>query len=91
MKNNRRLILGSVFFALLIFYFGVRVYFVFFHVGSYDGWTGQQQEYGKPALVTRTDPKGPATVLLPGDEFLAINGITLRQDPSITFVVLKIR
>ena len=91
MKNKRRLILGSVFFALLIFYFGVRVYFVFFHVGSYDGWTGQQQEYGKPALVTRTDPKGPATVLLPGDEFLAINGITLRQDPSITFVVLKIR
>ncbi len=83
MKNKRRLILGSLFFALLFFYFGVRVYFVFFHIGSYDGWSGEQQGFDKPPLVTRTDPKGPATVLLPGDEFLAINGITPRQDPSI--------
>ncbi len=59
------------------------MYFVFFHVGSYNGWTGEQQGFNKPALIRRADPKGPATVLQPGDEFLAINGITLRQDPSI--------
>lgn len=83
MKNKRRFILGSVFFALLFFYFGVRVYFVFFHIGSYDGWAGEQRGVDKPAFITRIDPQGPATLLRPGDEFLTINGITLRQDPSI--------
>ncbi len=83
MKNKRRLILGSLFFALLFFYFGVRVYFVFFHVGSYDGWSGEQRGIDQPAIVTRTDPQGPATLLLPGDEILALNGITTRQAPSI--------
>ena len=83
MKNQRRLILGSLFFALLFFYFGVRIYFVFFHVGSYDGWFGEQRGMAAPVLITRTDPNGPATVLQPGDEMLAINGITPKQDPSI--------
>ena len=82
-KNQRRLILGSLFFALMFFYLGVRIYFVFFHVGSYDGWFGEQRGMAAPVLITRTDPNGPATVLQPGDEMLAINGITPKQDPSI--------
>jgi hypothetical protein len=83
MKNKRRLILGSVFFALLFFYFAIRIYFVFFHVGSYDGWYGRQKGPGYPAIITGTDSNGPATVLQAGDEVVAINGITPAQDPGI--------
>ena len=83
MKNKWRFSLGLVFFALLFFYFGVRVYFVYFHVGSYDGWHGEQRGLGEPGIVTSTDPQGPATVLQRGDEILALNNISPRQDPSI--------
>lgn len=83
MKNKRRLILGSVFFALLFVYFAIRVYFVFFHVGSYDGWYGRQKGPGYPAVITGTDSNGPATVLQAGDEVVALNGITPAQDPGI--------
>ncbi|MFN7929640.1 MAG: SpoIIE family protein phosphatase [Blastocatellia bacterium] len=83
MQHRRRFIFGLVIFALLFFYLGVRVYFVFFHVGSYDGWFGEQKGIDKPVLILRTDPNGPATALQAGDEMLAINGITPRQDPSI--------
>ena len=83
LSKHWRFRLGLLFFALLFFYFGVRVYFVFFHVGSYDGWQGEQRSLGEPGIVTKTDPNGPATVLHPGDEVVAINGITPRQDPSI--------
>lgn len=83
MKNQRRFILGLVIFALLFFYFGVRAYFVFFHVGSYDGWTSQQNRNDGRWYITSVDPTGPATVLQVGDEFVAINGITRAQNSNI--------
>ena len=83
LKNKRRLILGSLIFALLFFYLGVRAYFVFVHVGSYDGWTSQQNLSEERWFITAVDPKGPATALQVGDEFLAINGITRAQDANI--------
>ena len=81
MQNKRRLLLGEIFFALLFFYLGVRVYFVFFHVGSYDGWTSKRPD--SRALIIAVDPKGPATAVRINDALLAINGITLAQDLDI--------
>ena len=83
MKDKRRLLLGSLFFALMFFYLCVQAYFSFVHVGSSDGWFGQQKMPGDPVHITGTDPKGPATALQAGDEFLAINGITPAEDPKI--------
>jgi sigma-B regulation protein RsbU (phosphoserine phosphatase) len=83
MKNKWRFSLGLVIFALLFFYLGVRVYFVFIHEGSYDGWTTRQKPEDGRWYITDIDPKGPATALQKGDEFLAINGITRAQDPGI--------
>lgn len=82
MANKRRLLLGALFFALMFFYFGVRCYFLFIHVSSYDGWYGQGTlRYG--VLVTSSDPQGPAKALQKGDEVLSINGVTLAEDPEI--------
>ncbi len=83
MSNKWRFISGLAIYALLFFYLGVRVYFVFFHVESYDGWFGSQAGIGQKIIINRTDPNGPSTVLLPGDEFLSINNITPLQDPTI--------
>ena len=81
--NKRRLLLGILFFALMFFYVGAHAYFVFFHVSSYDGWTGRQKAANEPVRIVSVDPNGPSTALQVGDEFLAINGITLAQDPEI--------
>ncbi len=83
MKNKRRLILGSVFFALLFFYLGLRIYFVFIYAGSYDGWTATRKANDTHPYIVAIDPKGPATALQINDEFLAINGLTLAEDPNI--------
>jgi sigma-B regulation protein RsbU (phosphoserine phosphatase) len=83
MKNKWRFTFGLVIFALLFFYLGVRVYFVFIHESSYDGWTTRQKPEDGRWYITDVDPNGPATALQKGDEFLAINGITRAQDPSI--------
>ncbi len=82
MVNKRRLVLGALFFALMFFYFGVRCYFLFIHVGSYDGWTGQGT-LREGVRVTGTDPHGPATALHKDDEILALNGIAMAVDPEI--------
>ncbi len=52
MKDKRRLLLGSLFFALMFFYLGVQAYFAIVYVGSYDGWFGEQKEPGGPAYIT---------------------------------------
>lgn len=85
MKDKRRLLLGSLFFALMFFYLGVQAYFSFVYVagGSYDGWFGRWEGPGHPVRITGTDREGPATALKAGDEFLAINGITPAEDPEI--------
>ncbi|MEJ7617828.1 MAG: hypothetical protein WKF30_12905 [Pyrinomonadaceae bacterium] len=69
----------------MFFYLGVQAYFAFVYVagGSYDGLFGEQRLPGGPVYITGTDPKGPATALKAGDEFLAINGITPAEDPEI--------
>ncbi len=83
MQQKRRFILGLLIFAALFFYLGVRTYFVFIHEGSYDGWTSRQNRNDGRWYITDVDPKGPATALQVGDEFLAINGITRAQDANI--------
>jgi sigma-B regulation protein RsbU (phosphoserine phosphatase) len=81
--NKRRLVLGILFFALMFFYVGAHAYFLFFHVGSYDGWTANKSSVNAPAIIVSVDPNGPGTALQKGDEFLSINGITSAQDPDI--------
>jgi len=83
MTKRRQFIVGSLFFALMFFYLSVHAFFAFVHVGSSDGWHGQQKAPGEPVYILGTDPQGPATALQPGDQFLAINGITPAQDPEI--------
>lgn len=83
MKDKRRLVLGSLFFASLFFYVFVHFYFAFIFTGSSDGWFGRQNAPGEPIYITGTEPGGPATALQAGDEFLAINGVTPAEDPAI--------
>jgi C-terminal processing protease CtpA/Prc len=35
------------------------------------------------ARIISVDQNGPATELRPGDEFVSINGLTLRDDPKL--------
>jgi len=76
--KRHRLVLGCVFFALMFGQFGVNAYVAMTQLsGSYDGWMAPQ------AQIIEVDQKGPATALRVGDEFISINGLTLRDDPQI--------
>ena len=84
MKDKQRLLLGSLFFALMFFNIGVHAYFAFIYSpGSYAGWQSEQKESENRAYITYVDPNSPASALQAGDEILAINGITPAQDPKI--------
>src|SRR5215470_6297727 len=76
--KRHRLVLGCVFFALMFGQFGVNAYVAMTQLsGSYDGWMAPQ------AQIIEVDQKGPAMALRVGDEFISINGLTLRDDPQI--------
>lgn len=85
MTLRQRHWLGVFFFVLMLGHLGVNAYSAWARLerlgGSYDGWTARLQE--ERAEIVATDPKGPATVLQPGDEFVSINGVTLRDDRNI--------
>ena len=67
----------------MFFYLGVHAYFAFIPFGSSDGWFGEWKGPGHPIRITGVNPNGPATALKAGDEFLAINGITVDEDAEI--------
>jgi phosphoserine phosphatase RsbU/P len=74
MQNNRRLIIGSFIFAVLLVHWIGNTWLGFRPAGSYDGWTGSRTPEGG-AIITAIDQAGPATALQIGDEILAINRI----------------
>lgn len=80
--QKRRLLFGSLFFALMFFYAGAISYFQLTEIGSYSGWGGYSND-GHHFFINRVDPVGPTAALRPGDEILAINGISPAQDFSI--------
>jgi serine phosphatase RsbU (regulator of sigma subunit) len=81
--KRQRLVLGGVFFALMFGQFGVNAYSALTRFsGSYDGWTANSLPDGRGQIVS-VDQNGPATALQVGDEFISINGLTIRDDPDI--------
>jgi serine phosphatase RsbU (regulator of sigma subunit) len=84
--KRQRLVLGCVFFALMFGQFGVNAYSAWLNLmarpASSDGWTARMLQDGR-AEIFSVDQNGPATALQAGDEFVSINGLTLRDDPEI--------
>ena len=87
MTTRQRQWLGAIFFALMFGHLAINVYSTWLRVGqlrgTYDGWTASPTADGH-GRITRIDPQGPAAgVLQVGDEILALNGHTLRDDPQL--------
>jgi serine phosphatase RsbU (regulator of sigma subunit) len=79
-----RVLLGGIVLGLLTAYVGVYIYSITRpKKGSSDGWSGTWDGKGEPR-VNSVDPNGPAANgLQVGDEFIAINGVKIRDDPRI--------
>src|SRR5215471_13556950 len=83
MSKRVRILLGGIVLALLSAYLGVYVYSITLpKKGSSDGWSGTW-DYKSEPRVTSVEPNGPATGLQVGDEFIAINGVIIKDDPRI--------
>jgi phosphoserine phosphatase RsbU/P len=86
MTVRRRKWLGGFFFALMFGHFVVNAYPALLDLArrprSSDGWTARLLPDGRAEIVS-VDQNGPATALQVGDEFVSINGLTLRDDPEI--------
>lgn len=83
MQNKWRFSLGLIIFALLFFYLGVRVYFVFIHESSSDGWAARLSAVDNRWHISYVEPNGPATALQTGDEVIALNDITPTKDSDL--------
>ncbi len=92
MTLRRRQWVGVFIFALMFGHLGVNAYSAWLKLerlsGSYDGWTARLQD-GRAEIVA-TDANGPATALQPGDEFVSLNGVTLRDDRNILNYGLRV-
>jgi sigma-B regulation protein RsbU (phosphoserine phosphatase) len=83
MSKRDRILLGGLLLALMSAYFGVYIYSITLpQKGSNDGWDGYWDGRGGPR-VTEVDPKSLATGLQVGDEFIAINGVKVKDDPRV--------
>ena len=81
MNSPVRLILGIVFFALLLVYSAASFYIWLYPPGSDAGWYGSGA-YGE-FQVTQIDPEGPAKDLRPGDKIIAINGVNVAEHAGV--------
>ncbi len=83
MTKRVQTLLGGVLLLLMSANLGANIYSMFLpQKGSYDGWSGTWDGRGEPR-VTSVDPDGPAAALRVGDEVVAINGVTIGEDPRI--------
>ena len=83
MSKRMRILLGGLLLTLMSAYCGVYIYSITLpRKGSNDGWSAFWDGKGEPR-VTGVDPKGMATGLQVGDEMIAINGVKIKDDPSI--------
>src|SRR5262245_65612349 len=82
----QRLVLGCVFFALMFGHFGVNAYSAWLNLmarpASSDGWTARALPDDR-AEIFSVDQNGQEKALQVGDEFVSINGLTLRDEPGI--------
>jgi serine phosphatase RsbU (regulator of sigma subunit) len=76
-----RLILGGVYFALLLVYCAASFYIWLYPPGSDGGWHGSGS-YGE-FHITRTDPQSPAKDLRAGDKIIAINGVKVAERAEV--------
>src|SRR5204862_5603955 len=87
MTTRQRRWLGAIFFAVMFVNFGVATYKNWLDVAglsrsSYDGWTANLRPDGSVEII-RVDQGGPAKALQLGEEFVSLNGVTLRDDRQI--------
>src|SRR5262249_51297647 len=84
MTKRARILLGGLVLTLLTAYIGIYVYSITLpKKGSSDGWSGTWDGKGEPR-VTSVDPNGAtANSLQVGDEFIAINGVKIKDDPRL--------
>ncbi len=84
MSKRVRIALGATVLLLMSVYFGLYVYSVFLpRKGSSDGFSASWDGTGQPRIVG-VDADSPATGLVQvGDEMIAINGVNIRENPSI--------
>ncbi|HMY76071.1 MAG TPA: PDZ domain-containing protein, partial [Blastocatellia bacterium] len=76
--------LGATVLLLMTTYFGLYVYSVFLpKTGSSSGFSATWYGTGEPR-ITGVDPQSPAAGLVQvGDEMIAIDGVKIRDDPSV--------
>jgi serine phosphatase RsbU (regulator of sigma subunit) len=84
MTKRARILLGGIVLALLTAYVGVYIYSITLpKKGSSDGWSGTWDGNGEPRVAS-VDPNGAAANSLQvGDEFIAINGVKIKDDPGL--------
>jgi serine phosphatase RsbU (regulator of sigma subunit) len=84
MTKRVRILLGGIVLALLTAYVGLYFYSITLpKKGSSDGWSGTWDGRGEPRVAS-VDPNGAASNSLQvGDEFIAINGVKIKDDPGL--------
>src|SRR5262245_3131300 len=84
MCKRARKLLGGIVLALPTAYVGLYFYSVTWpKKGSSDGWSGTGDGRGEPRVAS-VDPDGAAANSLQvGDEFIAINGVKIKDDPGL--------
>lgn len=83
MSKRVRILLGIILLTLMSADLGAHIAMMFVPPpGSSDGWSGRWGGRGEPK-ITSVNADGPATALQVGDELIAINGIKIKDDPSI--------
>lgn len=83
MSKRVRIILGGLLLALMSVNLGASIYAIFLpKPGSYGGWGGTWDGKGEP-LVTKVETTELQSQLQVGDEVIAINGIKIKEDPTI--------
>src|SRR5215813_12686848 len=84
MSKRARKLLGGIVLALLTAYVGLYFYSITLpKKGSSDGWSVTWDGRGEPRVAS-VDPDGAAANSLQvGDEFIAINGVKIKDDPGL--------
>jgi serine phosphatase RsbU (regulator of sigma subunit) len=84
MTKRARIFLGGVVLALLTAYVGLYIYSITLpKKGSSDGWSGTWDGKGEPRVVSVDADGAAANRLQVGDEFIAINGVKIKDDPRM--------
>lgn len=83
MSKRVRVILSGLLLMLMSVNLGASIYAIFLpRAGSYGGWNGKWDGTGEP-LVTKVETAELQPQLQVGDEIIAINGVKIRENPSI--------